>query len=104
MGDEGCQRIEHVEQAQGILLAHRKPRIGAEEAGFERVQQPDQAALMQAQPALQRIGDDAGEGGDRRRWRLARRRRRAGPPDVPATCAATARASAGPSAIMPGVT
>jgi hypothetical protein len=67
-------QIEQIEQAGDIMVARRKTaRVVPAQRAFERVDEAQQPASMQAGKALQRIGNDAGERQKESQVRQARR-------------------------------
>ena len=118
-------QIQQIEQAGDIMVAKRKTARGiAAQRAFERVDEAQQSASMQAGKALQRIGDDAGKYGkkspehdkragcyrhqaDAREDRIHAVPPCAGPAPsgkaAIAACCASVLASTLPSVIIPGV-
>src|SRR5580658_5587278 len=57
--------VEEIDEARDIVIAQRQARaVGRLPLPLERIEQPMQAPLVQAEPALHRIGDQPGEAGE----------------------------------------
>src|SRR5579871_6819823 len=55
-------RIDQIDEARSVFFGDREPDIASQERRFQCVEQPDQSKMMDAERALDRIGNDSGIG------------------------------------------